>query len=179
MQECNVIISVNERGFRRAFEVLAEFGPVRKTDFFNVLLMKVDNIQQFLENLRNRALEDPDYLSFLSRLIPVTRTFTYQTPEEFEMKAKEIVLTWGPELAGKSFHIRMRRRGFKGRLSSLDEEHHLDTVLLEYLEKAGKPGRITFEDPDAVIAVETAAQWAGLSLWRREDLQRYPFIRLN
>jgi hypothetical protein len=43
----------------------------------------------------------------------------------------------------------------------------------------GKPGRITFEDPDAIIAVETVAQWAGLSLWKREDLKQYPFIRLN
>jgi hypothetical protein len=73
----------------------------------------------------------------------------------------------------------MRRRGFKGKLSSLEEEHFLDHILLESIEKTGTPGHITFEDPDAIIAVETIAQWAGLSLWSREDLQRYPFISLD
>ena len=179
MQEWNVIVSVNERGFKRAFEVLEEFGTVKKTDFYNVLLMKVDHMKQFLETLRNRTLQAPGYLYFLSRLIPATRAFIFRSPEEFEMKAKDIVLTWAPELAGKSFHVRMRRRGFKGRLSTLDEEHFLDHILLKSLEADGKPGRITFEDPDTIIAVETVAQWAGLSLWKRNDLQQYPFIKLN
>jgi tRNA(Ser,Leu) C12 N-acetylase TAN1 len=179
MQEWNVIISVNDKGFKRAFEVLPEYGTVKKTDFYNVLLMKVDDVPQFIDNLRNRSIQEPGYLSFMSRLVPVTTAFIFRSPEEFEMKAKDIVLDWVTELAGKSFHVRMRRRGFKGRLSSLDEEHFLDNILLESMVTKGKPGRITFEDPDAIIAVETVAQWAGLSLWKREDLKQYPFIRLN
>lgn len=179
MQEWNVVINVNEGGFKRAFEVLSEFGPIKKTDFFNVLVMKVEDTNQMLETLRKRALEDPHFLSFLSRLIPVTSTFTFKSPEEFENKAKEAILAWVPELTGKGFHVRMHRRGFKGKLSSREEEQFLDNFLLESLQKAGTFGHITFENPDAIIAVETLIQWAGLSLWTREDLQRYPFIRLD
>lgn len=179
MQEWNVVINLNERGFRQAYKKLGVFGSIKKTGFFNVLLLKVDNLPGMLETMREWTLEDDRSLSFLSRVIPVTSAFTFQSPEEFEAKAKEAVLQWVPALAGKGFHVRMRRRGFKGKLSSLEEEHFLDDILLESIEKTGTPGHITFEDPDAIIAVETIAQWAGLSLWRREDLQRYPFIRLD
>jgi tRNA(Ser,Leu) C12 N-acetylase TAN1 len=112
--------------------------------------MRVDDINGMIETLRKWTDEAPHALSFLSRLIPVTDTFSFQSPGEFEEKAKEIVLAWVPELAGKSFHVRMRRRGFKGRLSGLEEEHFLDKVLIEALEKTGNPGHITFENPDAI-----------------------------
>ena len=179
MLDWNVVINLNQRGYRRAFSLLRKFGPVGKTDFFNVLVMEAEDIPGLLENLQKIQSEDPAALSFLSRLIPLTRTFSFRSPEDFEEKSREVVLAWAPELAGKGFHVRMHRRGFKGRLSSLDEEHFLDHVLLEALEKTGTPGRITFDDPDAIVAVETIGQRAGLSLWTREELRRYPFIRLD
>jgi len=179
MKDWNVVVSVRERRLPQAFDLLEEYGPVRKTDFFNVLVMKVDDVRELLEALRKRLVEDPASLSSVSRLVPATHTFSFQSLEEFEAKAKETVLTWVPELAARSFHVRMRRRGFKGRLSSAEEERFLDTILLEALEKAGSIGRITFERPDAVIAVETVGPRAGLSLWDHENMERYPFLRLD
>ncbi len=179
MQKWNAVISVNERGFAEAFKKLGCFGPIKKTGFFNVLFIRTDDLDGMLDTLRQWMSEDPNALSFMSKLIPVTDTFSFQSPGEFEEKTKEIVLEWVPELEGKGFHVRMRRRGFKGKLSGLQEEQFLDKFLLEALEKTGHPGHITFEDPDAIIAVETIAQWAGLSLWSREGLQKYPFIRLD
>ncbi len=179
MQEWNVVINLNEQSQRQAYRKLAIFGPIRKTGFFNVLLMRADDLSGMLETMRRWTLEDPQSLSFLSRIIPVTYAFVFQSSGEFETKAKEVVLQWAPALAGKGFHVRMRRRGFKGKLSSLDEEHLLDGILLEATEKSGDPAHITFENSDAIIAVETIGSWAGLSLWSREDLQRYPFIKLD
>ncbi len=179
MQEWNVVINLNERARRQAYRKLEVFGPMRKTGFFNVLLMNVENPDGMLETLRKWVLEDPQSLSFLSRIIPAAHTFVFQSPEEFEARATDGVLAWAPALAGKGFHVRMRRRGFKGRLSSLDEEHFLDKILLEATERTGLPGHITFDDPDAIISVETIGPWAGLSFWGREDLRRYPFVRLD
>jgi hypothetical protein len=73
----------------------------------------------------------------------------------------------------------MYRRGFKGKLSSPDEERFLDKVLLEALERAGTPGHITFENPDAIVVVETLGQRCGMSYWTREDLQRYSFVKVD
>ncbi len=179
MYEWNAVITVSERGYRQAIELLEEFGSVHRTEFFNVLVMQADDIEFLMETLRERILKNPEIRSFLARLVPLNRTFNFQTPEEFEIKAKELVLFWVPQLAGKSFHVRMHRRGFKGRLSSPEEERFLDEVLLKSLEKAGTPGMITFDDPDAILVVETLGQRAGFSLWTRNDMYQYPFLRLD
>jgi tRNA(Ser,Leu) C12 N-acetylase TAN1 len=179
MREWNVVITVSERGYRQAIELLEEFGSVSRTEFFNVLVMQADEIEYLMETLRERILKNPGIRSFLARIIPLSRTFNFQTPEEFETKAKELVLFWVPELAEKSFHVRMHRRGFKGRLSSPDEERFLDKILLESLEKTGNPGRISFDDPDAILVIETLGQRAGFSLWTRDEMERYPFLRLD
>jgi tRNA(Ser,Leu) C12 N-acetylase TAN1 len=179
MQEWNAVISVHEHGFKKARDVLRDFGEVKRTEFFNVLLMRAESLPGMLEALRTRMQERPGSLSFLARLIPVTRAFIFKSAEEFENRSREIVASWVSTLAGRRFYVRIRRRGFKGRISSPDEEKFLDTIILEELEKAGTPGSISFEDPDAVIAVETVGHWAGLSLFTREDLERYPFIKLD
>lgn len=179
MPEWNAVINIYDRGLKDAFAKLGDFGILSKTSFLNVLLLKTDDMETLLRKLKESMDEDPASWSFLSRLIPVTRTFTFQSPEEFEERAREAVRKWVPDLAGRSFHVRMRRRGFKGKLSSQDEERFLDDFLLDALEKEGSPGHIAFDDPDAVITIETVGSWAGLSLWSREDLHRYPFIRTD
>jgi tRNA(Ser,Leu) C12 N-acetylase TAN1 len=179
MLDWNVVVTVREGRFVQACELLEELGPVVRTDYFNVLVMKVDGIDHLLETLSQWIAADPSILTILARVMPVTHTFDFQTVEEFEVHARQVVLSWVPHLAGKRFHVRMHRRGFKGRLSSIDEEKFLDILLLEALESAGTPGRISFEDPDVIIAVETVGNRAGLSLWTREDLQRYPFLHLD
>lgn len=179
MQDWNVVVNLRERGFKQAFKVLQGFGSVSQTDFFNVVALKVTDIPGFLPTLRESIERDPDRFAFLARLVPVTSTFSFQSPEEFESKAKENVLQWLPQLAGKHFHVRMYRRGFKGKLSSLDEERALAAILLEEMERTGTPGEISFQDPDAIVVVETLGQWCGMSCWTREDLQQYPFLKID
>lgn len=89
------------------------------------------------------------------------------------------MLRWTSELAGKRFHVRLHRRGFKGRLSSPEEERQLDVALLQALEQAGSPGKVAFDDPDTIVAIETVGNRAGLSLWTREDLRRFPLLGLD
>lgn len=179
MTEPNVVVSVHDRGYKRARELLAPYGQVHKTDYYNVLAMTVEDPEAFLERLGKLTEVVPEVLDAISRAVPAQTSFVFQSAEEFEAKARETALGWVPELAGKSFHVRFYRRGFKGRLSSHDEERFLDEALLEALEAAGTPGHITFEDPDAVIDVETLGNWAGLSLWTRADLARYPFLKVD
>jgi tRNA(Ser,Leu) C12 N-acetylase TAN1 len=174
-----VVVSVREDGFNRVRKLLREFGAVSPSGFLNVLVMRVDDPKRLLEALAERAGREPDALAFLGRVIPVRSTFTFQSPEEFEARARAAALAFLPELAGKWFHVRMYRHGFKGRLSSQAEERLLGTVLQQALEEAGTPGHVTFEDPDVILAVETLGNQAGLSLWTREELRRYPVLRLD
>lgn len=97
--------------------------------------------------------------------MPATGLFQFQSAEEFEAKARDIVLGWRSKLSGKSFRVRVHRRGFKEALPSQHEERMLNYSLLEALEHVGKCGRIDFEDPDFVVDIETVGQRAGVSLW--------------
>jgi tRNA(Ser,Leu) C12 N-acetylase TAN1 len=177
MHDWNVVVTVHEAGFSKAYKFLETMGSVAKTDFFNVLVMRVEEIRRALELLHGKLAQDPTIANLIARFVPASHTFTFQSPEIFEVRAREIVSQWVPALAGKSFHVRMRRRGFKGRLSSMEEERFLDEHLLDALEKTGTPGRIAFADPDCIIAVVTIGTQAGLSLWTREDLQRFTLLK--
>ncbi len=177
MHDWNVVISVREHGYTQARQLLQRFGAVRHTDYYNVLVMKVDDIHRLLENLQRRVAEDPAILTAVARVMPAVHCFDFQSHDDFEAKAREAALAWVPDLAHKSFHVRLHRRGLKDQLPKPDEERFLNHALLEALERAGTPGRITFEDPDAILAVETIGQRAGVALWTRDDLQRYPFLR--
>jgi tRNA(Ser,Leu) C12 N-acetylase TAN1 len=179
MKEWNVVVTVHERGFSQARRLLEQFGDLEKTGFFNILVMRSGDPGGLLESLEELTRRDPAAMAPLARVMPVTRAFTFQSPQEFEDKARQAVHGWVPLLAGKAFHVRMHRRGFKGKLSSMDEERFLDDYLLEALEQSGIPGRITFDDPDAGIALETLGPQAGLSFWTREELRRHPLLRLD
>jgi len=38
---------------------------------------------------------------------------------------------------------------------------------------------VAFDDADAVLAVDTVGDRAGMALWTRDDLRRYPFLGLG
>jgi tRNA(Ser,Leu) C12 N-acetylase TAN1 len=174
-----VVITVRQGGLKRVRNFLREFGIVSKSGFRDVLVMRADDPERLLEDLAEGSAREPDAVAFLGRVVPVHLTFTFQSPEEFEAKACDAALTFLPELAAKGFHVRMYRHGLKGRLSSHQEERVLGAVLQEALEKAGTPGHVRFEDPDVILAVETVGNRAGLSVWTRAQLLRYPFLRLD
>ncbi|MGB8275321.1 MAG: THUMP domain-containing protein [Alphaproteobacteria bacterium] len=173
----NVVATVYEGGYRKTRRFLAPFGPIARTTYFNVMVMRVEDREGFLAAVSAAVDNEPGLLNFLSRLVPCAAAFSFQTAAEFEQQAREIVLPWTPRLAGKSFHVRLHRRGFKGKLSSPEEERFLDDALLAALSAAGTPGRIAFENPDAVILIETVDNRAGIALFTRDELARYPFLR--
>ncbi|MDJ0947838.1 MAG: THUMP domain-containing protein [Alphaproteobacteria bacterium] len=179
MHVWNVIATVREQDFAKACKILETFGRVRRTHYYNVLTLDVPSLDNFVDDLAAHVAAHPDDLEAIGRVAPAQRLFIFRSPEEFEERARKIAEEWAPELAGKSFHVRMHRRGFKGQLSSQQEEQFLDYVILEATEAAGARARVTFEDPDAIIALETLDDQGGLSLWTRADLRRLTFLRLD
>lgn len=179
MLDWNVVVSAHERRYRHARKFLSSLGKCADTGFYNVLVMQVAQPLTFLDTLNHELEAQPEYLPCLARVLPVSETFFYQSPAEFESRAKQVVLGWSGQLAGTKFHVRMHRRGFKGRLSSMEEERFLDHYLLEMNAGKGETGQIDFADPDWIIALETVGQRAGLSLWSRIQLQRYPLLKLD
>jgi tRNA(Ser,Leu) C12 N-acetylase TAN1 len=179
MRDWNTVATLREGSFEQAIKTLAEIGPVARTQYFNVLVMRIEAITAALEELREWISIDLNRFGFLGRLVPLTYVFNFRSPSDFEEQARQAVLTWRPDLATKSFHVRMHRRGFKGQLSSMQEEQFLDEAMTKALQAAGSRARVSFDDPDVIIAVETVDQRGGMSMWTRQDLERYPFLGLD
>lgn len=169
----NVVITLAEQGFRDAVKLLRKWGTVTRTAYFNVLAMKVDDPQAFLTDFAAALAQSPGIRNFVSHIMPAQRTLDFATAEEFEIRSREVALAWSSKLAGKSFHVRLHRRGLKGVLSTHREERLLAEALLAARDP---PGPIDFADPDAVIQVETIDGRAGMSLWSREDMRQHPFL---
>jgi len=179
MIDWNVIVTVKEHTFEDACVYLERFGRVSSTDYYNVLAMEVAEIAEFLENLRKDLEEQTDVASLLSHVIPVSEKVDFETPSEFERKAGDILKKWAPEIKGKTFHVRVHRRGFRSKMSSEEEERLLGGQIYDTLQEAGAECEVDFDDPDAIVAVEILGKEAGLSLWTREDLDKYPFLGLD
>jgi hypothetical protein len=52
VKDWNVVISVYQDGFRRALHALREFGPVERSPYHNVLVMKVEDPTAFARGHR-------------------------------------------------------------------------------------------------------------------------------
>jgi len=172
----NVVITLNEGNFFEAQRLLRRWGRVRSTGFYHVLVMRVADAARFAAEFDAALAESPGILNVISHVVPARAAFDFHGAAEFEARAAETVRGWLGELAGKRFHVRLHRRGLKGVLSTPREETFLDKGLLEALQAADTPGRIDFDDPDAVIQIEIVNGRAGLSLWSRDELRRYGFL---
>ncbi len=177
MKDWNAVVSIYQDGFRRALRALRQFGPVERSPYHNVLVMTVEDPMALLDAVERRTEESPALYDAISRIAPAVRSFEFHSFEEFQDKAKDVLTGWLPQLAGRSFHVRFHRRGPRHDLRTPDVERLLDDALLDALRQAGTPGTISFTDPDAVIAIDTIDDRAGVALWTREDLARHRLLR--
>ncbi|RMD78214.1 MAG: hypothetical protein D6809_06320 [Gammaproteobacteria bacterium] len=165
-------------GYRELLEALAPYGPVAPAGFFNVLVARVEEPVAVLEDLRRRLEAEPGLAACLGRLIWLEQTLPFGDPAELEAALWRCLERKLPVLAGCTFHTRVHRRGLKGRLSGRTLERSLNHHLVARLRALGRPGYVSFRDPDWVLAVETVGPRAGLSCWDREARRRYPFLGL-
>jgi tRNA(Ser,Leu) C12 N-acetylase TAN1 len=173
----NVIVTVRH-DFERAIGLLRKLGRVERTGLFNVIVMHVRDVRVLLDQIAQLPA-DERFFATISHVVPIMHKVSFATAEDFERKCQNLVLAWAPQLAGKSVHVRMRRRGHKGELHHREVEQRMGRALLEELSRRGTPGRFALDDPDVLIAIETIRDQAGFSLWTRTDLERYPFLRAS
>lgn len=170
----NVIVTVR-REFDLAISFLRKLGTVEPTGLYNVLVMRVPDVHALLEQITWASGER--FFDVISHIVPITEKLDFKSREELERKLRDIAFVWAPLLAGKTMHVRMRRRGHKGEFHAQDIERKLGELLFEELERRGTPCRFALDDPDMVLAIETIRDQAGLSLWTRDELERHPWLR--
>jgi tRNA(Ser,Leu) C12 N-acetylase TAN1 len=177
VKDWNVIVTIYQQGFRRALHALQDVGPTDRSSYHNVLVMKVDDLIATLEAIERLTDERPALYDAIARVAPAMRTFEFQSAEGFREAAKAVVLEWLPSLVGRSFHVRLHRRGSKLDLHRPEAERLIDDNIIAATTKAGAPARISFTEPDAVIVIDTIDDRAGVSIWTRDDLARHRLLR--
>jgi tRNA(Ser,Leu) C12 N-acetylase TAN1 len=177
MKDWNLVVTIFQDGFRRALRSLRVLGSIERTPYHNVLAMKVDDPVKVLEAIELKTRDSTALYDAISRVSPATQSFDFQSAEEFLEKTKSLLVEWSPRLAGRSFHVRLHRRGSKHDLGTQQTEHSLNEAVLDATTKLGTPGKLSFTDPDAVIAIDTIDDRAGVALWTRDDLSRHRLLR--
>lgn len=157
---------------------LRRHGPFRGGGYRNVAIGRVADMPAFLTALRDDLAGDPILAASVARVLPIVHVF--QLDEHDPVASIEAALApLHPRLASGSFYVRLERRGLHGTLHSSAAERALGATLWRLLESAGHTPRVTFTDPDVVVAIETLGPRAGIALLDRTLRQAYPFVRVR
>jgi len=175
VKDWNTIVTIYQQGFMRAIRALQKIGQTDRTPYYNVLVMKTDDPIAALEAVERLTEEQPALYDAIARMAPAKFTFNFQSPEEFTDRAKSFLLGLLP--TGRSFHVRLHRRGSKLDLKTQEAERLFDDFIVAATVKSGTPARITFSEPDAVIVIDTIDDRAGIAMWSHEDLTRHRLLR--
>jgi hypothetical protein len=85
----NVVVTAYDwRGLRSARRLLSRYGEVARTEFHNVLVLKVADVAAFLEAIAAAAAHDVSVRNDISRVMPAQATFAFaQRPNSMSRPA--------------------------------------------------------------------------------------------
>jgi tRNA(Ser,Leu) C12 N-acetylase TAN1 len=178
VKEWNILATAFWGRGKDALRLLTQHGEFKGSGFKDVLQGHTEDANLFLEKLESMRQENPDRMNSLSQILPLERTFNFNLPD-FMDKLKETVLPYVEKVEGKKFYVRVKRRGHKGEMSSLEIEKEISGFIFEKLGEVGKQAQVSFSDPDLVIIVETIANRAAVALITREMRKKYPLIKIK
>jgi len=180
VKDWNVVVTSAASGRKERFllQELRQLGEFSPTGFRSVFLGKVADVGAFLDDLREAAEMMPETFAAIGQVVPVEQTHSFE-PGELEAALRAAVLPFAERIGPQRFIVRVKRRGYKGAVSSLELERGLADLLHAEIERLGFEPRIDFDHPDAILAVELFPNRFGLALVSREMKERYPFIKVK
>jgi tRNA(Ser,Leu) C12 N-acetylase TAN1 len=160
----------------RALRTLARF---RRGGFPNVLVATVDDPLGFLAVLREAQATSPILRDGLAKAIPIDRTLRLAAPASFVDDVTALLVPLADRLVGRTFFVRVFRRGFRGAIDSTRAEGEVGARLVAHLEARGDRPRVQFRDADVAVVIETLRDEVGVALLGRELRATYPFVRVR
>lgn len=128
IEQWNVVVTARQGGQRRLRRALRPFIRLETCGFRNVLVGHVEDVAALLLVVEDLRARRPQVDDWLGKILPVERTFTVDAERlHTQLEAETTPLL--DRLAGRSFHVRMERRGHKGVINS----HASEVALGEFL----------------------------------------------
>lgn len=177
MKEWNLVVACRRNGEQGALRQLKYFGRFFPTGFRDVLRGFVTERPLFYEELRkSRETRDPLW-RYVTRLVPIDVDFSF-TLETFREKLAQVVDGIAPRVPAGPFYVRIERRGHKGEIPTPDVEREMDGRIIAAHEREGLSSRVDFETFRTVVAVETFRDLGGLGVVPREEMEKFPFLKV-
>ena len=178
MASWNVLATSLEGRRDALLMALRRLGKFRRGGYRNVVVGAVESVDEFLARVREALDADPLLPTALARVVPIEATVRFEAPTAVETlaAAAEPLID---RLAGGSFFVRLERRGLKGRLHTPTVERALGDHVWRALEARGYAPRVAFEDPDAILVIETIGDEAGLGVVTRALRAQHPFVKIR
>jgi hypothetical protein len=92
-----------------------------------------------LDAIERKTDERPALYDAIARVAPAMRSFEFQSSDAFKDHATSTILEWLPDLTGRTFHVRLHRRGPKLELRTPDAERFFNDAITEATTRAGMP----------------------------------------
>lgn len=169
------LIAVAEPGTTgAALSALGGVGRFRSTPYPGVLVGDVGpgDAVSWLHGVHVRR---PQAFSDVLRVVPLESTIPFDRDDVTEALCCALEAEY-PRLAGRSFHVRARLRGLKGRVETQALERAVGAFLYGRCERLDRPARVRFEDPDLVVAVQVLGRQVGYALLDRA-IRRLSLVR--
>ena len=174
------ILATSLEGQREALlQVLRTLARFRRGGFPNVLVAAVDEPRAFLAVLQDAYDRVPLLRGALGKAIPIERRLRFAAPDTFVDEVMAVLDALAERLAGRTFFVRVFRRGFRGAMDSTRLEGEIGARLVSLLETRGERPTVRFRDPDVVVSIETLRDEAGIAVLDRELRAAHPFVRVR
>lgn len=178
MKPWNLVVTCRRNGEQGALRELRTIGDFRPTGFRDVLVGFLEDRTFFYDLLlRGQEIRDPLW-RYVARIVPVDETFTF-TLETFRERLGERIEAIAPRVPPAPFYVRIERRGHKGEIPTPEVEREMDARIIAFHERqTGEPSRVDFKEFRTVVAVETFRDAGGIGVIPREEMEKYPFIKV-
>lgn len=171
IEKPNVIMTARRNEEKYLLEDLEGLGKFEGSEFRDVVIGEVDDMDEFLKELNSRTLPS------LSRVAPVEKSLEYSVPDFKEKLSARLRIHANRIGSGESFKVSFTRRGLKGEVNSQEIEREMGSVIWNELEKQGKEPNVDLEDPDKTILIESLGESFFIGMVSREMEKRYYTLR--
>ncbi len=177
MQPWNVVVTCRRNGERGAAKELRFFGRFHSMGYRDVLVGHVGDRVRFCEELRKGSeVRDPVW-RYVSRIVPVDEVFSF-TLDTFRERLSGVIDGVADRVPPGPFYVRIERRGHKGEIPTQEVEKEMGGRIISAHERRGHASRVDFKEFRSVVAVETFGDHGGVGIILREEIEKYPFLRV-
>src|SRR5947207_14296957 len=117
----NMLVTAQEGFARDLLRELKRRGRFRWSTFRNVVIGSVEDQEAFLQSLVELLDQKPFVAAWLGKALPIDATFAVEV-DSFVADAEACLLSYIDQVGNRSFHVRVERRGPKGRLRTEELE---------------------------------------------------------